>query len=112
MTKKSFFDSFFSSLGFSKRKGDSVNKTVFLDSNQLSSSIAATEVSSLDGISSSGSSSCSSSGASCCSSISTSIVNNEDEIREKAYSLWEAAGRPEGDGSDFWIEAQKQIASR
>lgn len=34
----------------------------------------------------------------------------EDSIREKAYLLWEEAGRPEGDGSDFWIQAEKAIS--
>lgn len=32
---------------------------------------------------------------------------NEEAIREKAYYLWEEAGRPECDGSQFWLEAEK-----
>lgn len=35
----------------------------------------------------------------------------EDSIREKAYALWEEAGRPEGDGVEFWIEAERQLAT-
>jgi len=41
----------------------------------------------------------------CCSMSSS----KEDIIRERAYFLWEEAGRPEGDGIDFWIEAEKQF---
>lgn len=41
-----------------------------------------------------------------CCSIS---ISREDLIRERAYFLWEEAGRPEGDGIDFWVEAEKQI---
>lgn len=33
----------------------------------------------------------------------------EDSVREKAYLLWEEAGKPEGDGSEFWFEAEKQL---
>jgi|GEM_PF-3963363 len=30
-----------------------------------------------------------------------------EKIRIKAYLLWEAAGNPEGDGHQFWVEAEK-----
>jgi hypothetical protein len=30
-------------------------------------------------------------------------------IEERAYHLWIEAGRPEGDGKEFWFEAEKQI---
>jgi hypothetical protein len=33
----------------------------------------------------------------------------EEEIRARAHSLWEAAGRPEGDGVQFWLEAEKEL---
>ena len=33
----------------------------------------------------------------------------QQQVREYAYELWEAAGHPEGDGSNFWIEAEKQL---
>lgn len=32
----------------------------------------------------------------------------EEEIREKAYLLWEEAGRPEGDGIEFWVRAERE----
>jgi hypothetical protein len=37
---------------------------------------------------------------------------NEQAIRELAYSRWEAAGRPEGDGVRFWLEAEQELKSR
>lgn len=32
-----------------------------------------------------------------------------ERIQRQAYHLWEAAGRPPGDGFHFWIEAEKLI---
>jgi hypothetical protein len=32
----------------------------------------------------------------------------EQVVRERAYSLWEQAGRPEGRCDDFWHQAQQQ----
>lgn len=33
----------------------------------------------------------------------------EAEIRTLAYQKWEEAGRPEGDGVQFWVEAESEI---
>ncbi len=33
----------------------------------------------------------------------------EMAIRELAYHKWEAAGFPEGDGFDFWLEAEREV---
>lgn len=33
----------------------------------------------------------------------------EDEIRARAYRLWEEAGRPDRGMDDFWLEAERQI---
>lgn len=30
-------------------------------------------------------------------------------VRELAYYKWEAAGFPEGDGFDFWLQAEREI---
>ncbi len=30
-------------------------------------------------------------------------------VRELAYFKWEAAGFPEGDGFDFWLEAEREL---
>ena len=42
-----------------------------------------------------------------------SPVNSSDDfdmaVRELAYSKWEAAGFPEGDGFDFWLEAEREL---
>ncbi len=32
-----------------------------------------------------------------------------DTVRERAYELWELAGRPEGMADYFWLEAEDQI---
>ncbi len=37
-----------------------------------------------------------------------SVVTHE-AIRHRAYLKWEAAGRPEGDGVHFWLEAQQEL---
>jgi DUF2934 family protein len=34
---------------------------------------------------------------------------HEEEIRFQAYLKWEAAGKPMGDGSNFWMEAEKEL---
>jgi hypothetical protein len=33
----------------------------------------------------------------------------EDEIRARAFALWEQAGRPEGDGTEFWYRAENEL---
>jgi hypothetical protein len=38
-------------------------------------------------------------------------MDTEDLIRERAYLLWEAAGRPEGSGEEFWFAAAGSIAA-
>ena len=35
-----------------------------------------------------------------------------EEIRDRAYRLWEAAGKPPGDGAQFWFEAEKELQKR
>jgi hypothetical protein len=32
-----------------------------------------------------------------------------DDIRLRAYSKWEAAGKPDGDGSRFWLAAEAEL---
>lgn len=39
---------------------------------------------------------------------SLQIVSEED-IRQKAYLLWEEAGRPESDGVEFWLRAETEL---
>jgi hypothetical protein len=33
----------------------------------------------------------------------------EDEIRARAYKLWEEAGKPHSGMDEFWLEAERQI---
>lgn len=33
----------------------------------------------------------------------------EAAIRVRAYHKWEAAGRPPGDGVNFWLEAEREV---
>jgi hypothetical protein len=33
----------------------------------------------------------------------------QDRVRETAYLLWEAAGKPIGMAMQFWLEAEKQV---
>ena len=33
----------------------------------------------------------------------------DETIRSVAYSKWEAAGCPAGDGFDFWLEAEREV---
>lgn len=37
------------------------------------------------------------------------IVPPPEEVRVRAYFLWEAAGRPFGDGVSFWLAAEREL---
>jgi hypothetical protein len=32
-------------------------------------------------------------------------------IKLRAYELWEQSGKPESDGVEFWLKAEKELAS-
>jgi hypothetical protein len=34
----------------------------------------------------------------------------DEKVRERAYELWETAGRPEGQGDAFWHQAWAELA--
>jgi hypothetical protein len=36
-------------------------------------------------------------------------VTLEEATRVRAYQLWDRAGRPEGDGVAFWLEAEAEL---
>ena len=38
-------------------------------------------------------------------------VLKDENIREAAYFIWEKAGRPEGDGYAFWMQAIEQLSA-
>ena len=42
--------------------------------------------------------------------MSESENDLEADVRARAYDLWEAAGRPDGRGDEFWHEACAEIA--
>ncbi len=33
----------------------------------------------------------------------------EDEIRQRAFALWEQRGRPEGHDAEFWTQAEREL---
>jgi hypothetical protein len=33
----------------------------------------------------------------------------ENQIRERAHQLWEAAGKPEGRHEEFWQQAEREL---
>ncbi|MEX1026821.1 MAG: DUF2934 domain-containing protein [Candidatus Paceibacterota bacterium] len=42
-----------------------------------------------------------------------SVADQEQHaIREAAYHKWERAGRPAGDGVEFWLEAERERRAR
>lgn len=36
----------------------------------------------------------------------------EQAIRERAYHMWNDAGRPEGHADGFWLSAQRELLSQ
>ncbi|HLY47419.1 MAG TPA: DUF2934 domain-containing protein [Stellaceae bacterium] len=36
---------------------------------------------------------------------------HEERIRERAYEIWDHAGRPEGKELDFWLQAEAEITA-
>lgn len=39
-------------------------------------------------------------------------IELEERIRQRAYELWEDAGRPEGGAEHFWHQAERDITSQ
>jgi hypothetical protein len=37
---------------------------------------------------------------------------NIEEIRARAYQLWEEAGRPEGRDEEIWCQAEQELAEK
>jgi Protein of unknown function (DUF2934) len=37
------------------------------------------------------------------------MENLEEAIRERAYQLWVADGRPEGNPDNYWLNAQREM---
>jgi hypothetical protein len=45
----------------------------------------------------------------CLFPVDDSMNVNFEEIRTRAYRLWELAGRPEGRADEFWEEAKREL---
>ena len=41
--------------------------------------------------------------------MATNTNNIEDEVRRRAYELWEQYGRPESGAEEFWLKAEREI---
>jgi Protein of unknown function (DUF2934) len=41
--------------------------------------------------------------------MASNTNNIEDEVRRRAYKLWEQYGRPEGGEEEFWFKAEREI---
>lgn len=41
--------------------------------------------------------------------IQADIPVCQDELRTRAFLKWEAAGKPEGDGICFWLDAEQEL---
>ena len=39
------------------------------------------------------------------------IIADESRVRERAYLIWEAEGRPEGKAAEHWTRALKEVAT-
>lgn len=39
-------------------------------------------------------------------------ATSHDQIRDRAYALWEEAGRPDGRDKEFWEAAERQLSER
>ena len=40
------------------------------------------------------------------------MSEREEEIRRRAYQLWEEAGRPDGRSDEFWLAAEVEILGK
>lgn len=41
--------------------------------------------------------------------VETSQPPSEDAVRLRAYLKWQGAGKPDGDGVRFWLEAEQEL---
>jgi hypothetical protein len=39
-------------------------------------------------------------------------MSNYDDIAKRAYELWEKAGKPEGQETEHWLQAENEVAQR
>ncbi len=41
----------------------------------------------------------------------SSASSSDAAVRERAYLLWEKAGKPSGRDAEFWLQAKKELKS-
>lgn len=41
--------------------------------------------------------------------VQKGTAKSQEVIRVHAYQKWEAAGKPNGDGVNFWLEAEQEV---
>jgi hypothetical protein len=41
--------------------------------------------------------------------METNMDNDQDHVRTRAYQIWEAAGRPEGEHDNHWHQANAEL---
>jgi hypothetical protein len=41
--------------------------------------------------------------------MGVSMLNTEQPVRERAYAIWEASGRPHGRDKDHWFQAVREL---
>jgi hypothetical protein len=39
-------------------------------------------------------------------------MSNYDDIAKRAYELWEKAGKPEGQETEHWLQAENEVLQR
>jgi hypothetical protein len=41
--------------------------------------------------------------------MESTTKNTEDQVRQRAYELWEQQGSPTGREEEFWLQAEREI---
>ena len=41
--------------------------------------------------------------------MAPSTNDTEDQVRQRAFELWEQRGRPEGYEAEFWLQAEREL---
>jgi hypothetical protein len=48
----------------------------------------------------------------CINEVAIVMSGLEDRIRQRAYELWEQSGMTDGSEMDFWLQAEREMASK
>ena len=47
----------------------------------------------------------------CINEVAIVMSGLEDRIRQRAYELWKQSGKTDGSEMDFWLQAEREMAS-